>query len=435
MVLVQILLSCVYLFVCNAIVRGNKFMRYLMLFIVGWYSLQLVFAVADPYKVYSIKPITIIVFNFQIVFLLLGVCAFVNKHINNNIQYSNKAIFKINTNTVLLVVNTIFLLYTYYNFSRMRVYLMSLEGITQSSRNYYFSEFFGSYKDVLINEIIRAYSIVSYFILFGISFFHTKKHTWADYYLILSSLAAIVLTSLTTMGRFEMMELLVAFIFFYFYSRSIRDNRIKKRVAIFGGAMLIMMVLMIFSVTMFRHNLMVDSFDSLGTMTESLSELVVEPFVTYFYVPILAFDYGTEYLFNNLGPFFGGANLAGFIDFLLIPITFLFNDFPTLNNTIGSVMTQPFWFPAGKMWNALFTGASNYYLDFGYYGFILFSFVQGYFLGILSVKAKQRASWFIVLLFFFIAGYKSAFSSNTQSISMVFTFLWILLLKSAKSIS
>lgn len=406
-----------------------------MLFIVAWYSLQLVLAVADPYNVYSIKPITIIVFNLQIVFLLLGVRVFLNKHIYYNIQYNNQAIFNINANIVLLIVHTIFLLYTYYNFSRMRVYLMSLDGLTNGSRDYYFTEFFSSYKEVLINGIINSYAMVSYFVLFGISFFHNKKFTWADYYLILSSLVTIVLTSLTTMGRFEMMELVIAFLFFFFYSRSVRDNRIRKRVSIFGGIILGMMVLVIFSVTMFRQNLMGDNFDSLGIMTESLSEFIVEPFVTYFYVPILAFDYGTEHLFNNLGPFFGGADLAGFIDFLLLPVTFLFHDFPTLNNTIGSVMTPPFWFPSGMMWNALFTGASDYYLDFGYLGFILFPFIQGYLLGILSVKAKQRASWFIVLLFFFIAGYKSAFSSNIQSMSMVFTFLWIWLLKSAKSIS
>ena len=423
------------MFFCNAIVRGNKFLRYLMLFIVAWYSLQLLLAVADPYHVYSIKPITIVAYNFQIIFLLIGVGVFVKKHITQTVHYDNLAIFSINPNKILIVIQTIFLLYTYYNYSKMQVYLLSLDGITQGSRNYYFSEFFSSYKDVVINQIIGSFSLVTYFLLFGLSFFHNKKLKLADYYLIISSLATVVLTSLTTMGRFEMMELVIAFLFFFFYSRSVKDSKIKKKVSVFGGIILVLMVVVIFSVTMFRNNLMGENTDSIGTITESISDFIIEPFVTYFYVPILAFDYGTDHLFTNLGPFFGGADLGGIIDFLLLPVTFLFHDFPTINNTIGSVMTPPFWFPAGKMWNALFTGASDYYLDFGYFGFILFPFIQGYLLGFLSVKARQRASWFIVLLFFFIAAYKSAFSSYVQSMSIVFSFIWILLLKKTKSIS
>lgn len=435
MVLVQVLLVFLYIFACNAIVRGNKFLRYLMLFIVAWYGLQLVLAVADPYKIYEIKPKTIIVYNLQIISLLFGVSVFFKMHIRRAIHYNNNAIFSINANAVLLIIQTVFLLYTYYNYSRMQSYLLSLDGLTQGSRGYYFSEFFGSYKDVVINGIISSFSLVTYFILFGLSFFHNKKLKIADYYLIISSLATVVLTSLTTMGRFEMMELVIAFLFFFFYSRSLDEKRIKKKVNVFGIIIISMMVIVIFSVTMFRHNLMDGNSDSLNSMYDSLSEFIVEPFVTYFYVPILAFDYGVDHLFNNLGPMLGGADLAGFIDFLLLPVTALFHDFPTFNNTIGSVMTPPFWFPSGEMWNALFTGASNYYIDFGYFGFIVFPFILGYLICLLSVKARTNASWFIVFLLFFIAFYKSAFSSYFQSINLVFTFIWIAVLKRMKSIS
>lgn len=319
----------------------------------------------------------------------------------------------------------------------MKSYLLSLDGVTNDARSYYFNEFYGSYTEVVINQIILSYSLVSFFLLFGLAFFQQRKLKIKDYYIIVSSLATVVFTSLTTMGRFEMMELVFIYIFFLLYSRVaiFSDTQIKKKVTTFGIAIAVMMVCVISTVTMFRNNLMSDNSDSVEALSESFSTMIIEPFVTYFYCPIQAFDYGVDHVFGDLAPMFGGATCAGIIDFLLLPIVFFFHDLPTMNLTIGSAMTPVFYFPSGRHWNALFTGASNYYIDFGYFGFIIFPFIMGWILSFVSTKCKNKGKWFIVLLFMFMALYKSAFMSGFQSTGMVFTFIWILVLRKYKAIS
>lgn len=438
MVLIQILLSIIYIYVCKTLVKRNKFLRYLMLFIVCWYSAQLVLAIADPYQHYCIKPLTILSFNLQIIFLILGAGVFVAKHIPNEINYDEEEIFRVNTNNTLLIIQTICLVYAYSNFSKMRTFLLSLDGATNIARTYYFTEFFGSYTEVVINQIVTSYSFVSYFILFALSFFSKKKLSIKDYYLICSGLATVVLTSLTTMGRFEMMELVFVYLFFLLFGRSnvFKDFRIKKRITSVGVIIFTMMIVVIGSVTMFRNNLMGDGGGNISTLLDSVSQLVFEPFVTYFYGPILAFDYGiTQKIFEQAVPMCGSATLGGVVDFILLPFIVLYNQLPTVNNVLGSIMSPFFYFPSGRHWNALFTGASNYYLDFGYAGFVFFPFVIGWLMGLISIKSRRRGSVFIYFLFFFIAAYKSAFSSHFQSPIMVFTFLWIFLLRYQKSIS
>ena len=398
--------------------------------------MQLVLACADPYSVYTIKPSTILLYNAQIIFLLLGVYVFYRKVDEDYyVDYNRELIFNITPNKLLLSIQTVFLMLTIYKFGKMRTYLMSMEGLTNDAREYYFSELFGSYTEVMINEIVCAFGIVSYFILFSLFFFHEGKLSISKLYLAISSLLIVVLTSLTTMGRFEIMELVITFLFFLFYGLTIDDNRVKKKIVSFGIVIVSMMVFVVVAVTMFRQNLMSDDSDSFDALLESFSYMIVEPFCTYFYVPILAFDYGQDYLFNSISPLYGGADFASIIDIFLLPFTFLIHDLPTCNSVLGEVMTPAFFFPCGKIWNALFTGAANYYIDFGFMGFIIFPFALGYFFSYLSIKAQDNASWFIVFMFIFIALYKAVFSSGIQSMSVVFTMMWIFVLKRYYSIS
>jgi len=433
-VTIQIILSIVYLFGCKSIVKGNKFARLIMLFFVAWYSLQLTLAIADPYNVYTIRPITILAYNFQIVFLLLGCYFFYCKNKTKKIGFDNNKIFTISNNKYLLIVQTLFFLNSVLKFRKMRDYLSTVGDLTNSSRDFYFNGFFSSYTELMVNQIITSYLLISYFVLYGVLFFMNRKRSWKDHYLAITSIFAVVITSLTTMGRMEMMEFAMVFFFFLMYSTTIQDKRKKHKIKMFGAVIISLLVFVIGAVTLIRSNLLLGESSSIGALKDSFAYLILEPFVTYYYVPILAFDYATQHQFATMGLFFGGADLAGFIDFITLPIQLLFNDFPTINGAMG-VMTPFFAFPSGREWNALFTGAANYYLDFRYVGFIIFPFILGYLINYLCRSARKGASQFILLLFFFLSVYKSIFSSAFQSTSIVFFLLWIYFFRKTKTLS
>ena len=155
-------------------------------------------------------------------------------------------------------------------------------------------------------------------------------------------------------------------------------------------------VVLIGSATLARFNL-----EESDILLDNLDEFLYKPFATYFYVPVCAFDYGKDHVFGSLVPMFGAADLAAPIDLLLTPIRFFDQSIESINNTLGAKMSPQFFFPSGNKWNALFTGASNYYIDFGYLGFIIFPLLHGYILASVEIKSRHSGAWFVVLLFFF----------------------------------
>ena len=159
-----------------------------------------------------------------------------------------------------------------------------------------------------------------------------------------------------------------------------------------------------------------------------IGDLFVKPFAIYFYAPVLAFDYGKDTILNYGHLYCGGAVFAGFWDFLITPFVVLDHSFMDLsmNGVLGSRMTPYFTFPHGQTWNALFTGCSNYYIDFWYFGFIIYPFLHGYVMGKLVYLMKRHLGIFILLSYFFFCSYKHIVSLGIQSMEVVFVIIWII---------
>lgn len=404
----------------------SQLLKHCIQFYVVLYGLQIIMAIWDPYSMHTINIVTVVLFNLQIIFFILGAKKTEYKYIRNkskpNIELRQSAIPvfgwpNININKILIVLCVIYFANAFYNYTRMQSYIATLE-MVKEGRDFYYNGFFPSYTHKMFNSIVTALKIplvtVSFIIIFS-----KVKYTIKDICIVGLILAGAYCDCMTSMGRGELMFILIIFLLFCIISKVYYVERFKKIVPIAIGVFSIVAASILIT-TLIRFNIDSDQLDK-----EMMLIALLEPFSTYFYGPICAFDYGTEKIFNFPFPFFGLATLAGFWDFILIPFEFLNNTFATfdMNSILGKVMTEFFFFPGGQDWNALFTGCINYYLDFGYLGFLIFPFFHGSFFA--KFVYKQTAITFFLLCFLFSLSFKHIVSLGIQSVDTAFTLIWM----------
>ena len=427
--IIQVILVFFYLWLGFNITRSNTFLQKIVLLVVSLYGFQILLAILDPYQIYKISNKTVVLFNLQILFILFGVHAFIKKGYRNNFVFTPK-VFKISINRTIIVVQTLLLYLSINRYQKMQSFLNSAGVLTNEARNYYYTELYSSYTEKLLNQIVNAYSIISYFFIFGLLLFYPQKLKLKHYYVIISGLAVVILDSLSSGGRAVIFQLIVIFMLFFFYGRSINKSDFRKKIIPLAIALLAIVSYFFVQITLLRTN----NTDS-DVVLNSIDLFIVQPFAMYLYGPVCAFDYGSQYIFNDLVPMFGAADFAGIIDFLITPFQFFDHSIQGINNILGAKMTPQFVFPSGITWNALFTGASNYYIDFGVFGFVIFPFVHGCLLAFICNKALKNGMWFVLLLWIFKFSYNQLSSSGIQSMSIVFTFFWIWYIHREKAFS
>ena len=415
-------ISILVVIICliNASTIKHPLLRSIIVFFVGLYGFQLVLAIWDPYMVYRISYLTIIVFNFQIVFLVSGAKYYASKKKNQSSSSMSFSWPSIKIGFPLLCIITYLLYYSFDNYMKMQVILASFGVQTSLARDYYYTEFFSSYTQNVLHNIFISFQYIAYFITFSKLFSSKEKIRIPELYFILATISILILTTLTTIGRGDFLSLIFILFFFALVSRIYDHNAFKKRaIPIFAIALGVFVAVLIITTLLRTNNTSIDS--------SYFNELFVEPFATYLYVPILAFDYGKDSFLNYGHPFLGGAVLAGFWDFIITPFAFFDHSFMSfsMNSILGSRMTPEMYFPSGLSWNALYTGCSNYYIDFWYLGFIIYPFLHGFILGKLVYGMKRKMSYFIFLSFFFFCSYKHVVSLGIQSMQVVFVMVWI----------
>lgn len=424
--LLFVMLLCIY---CYYIIDTNIFLRKIILFYVLSYGLQIVLAIDDPYHYYSISPRTILFFNLQLLFFVIGVSlTCVKKKSLHN--YNVSSIFDIKVNRQVLIIQTISLILAISRYQKINAYILSTGGYTDSVRGYFFRGLYKSYTEMFLNNLVSGFEIISYFLVFGILFFHHRSFSIKELYIVVVGIAVVVLNALSSLGRGTIFELLVAFTLFYFLSGSTVQDIYKKRIKPIAVALVSIVAVIIIVATMLRSNI-----DNANEVYGNMNDFVLKPFITYFYVPICAFEYGSEHIFDDLVPMFGAADFAGLIDLLMTPFRNVDHDIISINNILGEKMSSQFSFPSGELWNALFTGASNYYIDFGFLGFIVFPIIHGSLFVYLCNKSKRSGAWFVLLLFLFMASFTHMSRSGIQSMSTVFAMFWIWYTKKTKAIT
>ena len=424
----MLFIQIVFIIICCLITKSipNSVVRKIMLFFELLYSLQIVLAIIDPLQVHPIGLSTILMFNLQLLFFPLGARAFMNNNVKRVAIAQNNELRYIEVNSVLFYIQIVVFLITLYNYNRMQAYMGTLDGLTNLSREYYYSGFYSG-AELMLNSFLDGYRLISVYLLYQLLFFRKRKLSTKEIIFIVLGVATLVLSSMTSMGRAVILKLAILLILVYFLSQ----ERAKEKTKTIKRSALIILVIsaaVIVGTTLIRFNYVADEAGDI--IKESYYELLIEPFIEYFYVPIQAFDFGKDTILNFNVPFMGGAELAGIIDFLMTPLVVLdhaIGDY-TINNIIGARMTPQFFFETGQGWNALFTGASNYYIDLGWFGFIVFPFLHGFLLALFTIKSRYSTVALLLLVFLFDCSFSHLTSSGIQSMRTAFYFIWVFLI-------
>lgn len=428
----QLIVVLLYIFYTYCVLKSNRFVRLISLFVIVLLGLQLCLAIADPYNISNpLSFHTILCFNFQIVFFLLGVTVIVKNKSNTYTKYlRTSSTISFNVNKLFILLQSILFINTLYKLKKMLHYMASLDGLVEQARGYYFDGFYDNYIYYIFDNIVSSFSYISFFFMFGLFLFKKSKLNIKDWYIVLTSLIIIICNTIISLGRSEIIKLALLAILFLIYSLVYNKDIFKKKVIPIFSFFILVFVSVMTITTLLRNNIINTTSTNLLSNVE---RLFIRPFALYLYVPILAYDYGINFIWGDLFPMCGAATLAGIFDVFLTPLSIINSDIVTINNILGMKMAPSFIFPnSGEAWNALFTGASNYYIDFGIAGFILYPFLHGFVLAKASNKCNVSQYWFIVLIFMFIATFQHLQRCHVQSLSTGFFLIWLYIAKSKK---
>lgn len=304
----------------------------------------------------------------------------------------------------------------------MQSFLLAMASTTNEGREFYFTMFFPTYTLKVIDWFITSFKYVAFFISVTLLFKNGIRLKWKEIYFIALTILAYVLTLLTSQSRTEVLVLLFMLILFALISSIYDIKKYKKAVLPFMLIAVVGIAAVFLSVTLLRTNLKSDDFDS-----SFVDEFIFEPFATYFYVPILAFDYTKDTLLYFGFPLLGCATFSSVVDTLLLPLTYIDHSFGSLsmNTLLGGTIGEGMYFPSGKHWMAMFTGCANYYIDFWYLGFVIFPILHGWVIAKLVYSFKTNAASFILLSFMFYASFRHATASGIQSVDTIFYLFWV----------
>ena len=428
MIYIQLILIIIYCFTLFCI--RTKIVRFLVSFYVLLLSFQLILAELDIYDVHSISYNTFICFNLSIFFFIVGVFLGLQKyktkvHENNSMFSFDK--LKLTNVNLILCVNICMLLLEYYYYLRMKA-LMATLLFTSDARGLFYKsdEFFSSYTDRLCYlHLVFNYSYICSF-LFGYFFLVCKDKTWKEYLIIYTSLLYVVLGTFVSLGRGVLVPLVVVNIFFCFFVRIYKPLLLKGVIKKIVFVCFIMLIPFL-GVSYLRAN--IDSGGSL-TISEQFESMILEPIVTYFSNPVISFDYGKQFIFNNEGLWLGKALFSGLLNLISLPFIFISPVFKVTSIDVLNEYTVPFYTIYGTYdWNALYTIGFNYYLDFGTLGFIIYPLIIGYvFCRIICWSIRTNTPYAVIVLFvyFFFLLRTVQVSPFTDNFWSLFVFLYFM---------
>lgn len=407
----------------------NSLASYIMRFFVLLYVAQIILAILDPYSFYHIGVETVVFFNIQICMM---VCGAYNGSRSN--RFSKTAVFSwpiVNINKYAIAFITVLLFYTLWNYNRMQTFILTEASMSQEARAYYYTTFFASYTLRVIDFILTAYKYVAIIVSFILILAKKRKFRIKELYYVVATLIIFALQTLISQGRLEVMVMVFIALFFMFFCRIYDYNNFKHKllpVSIIGlGGVCLLFGL----TTLLRVNMTGEGFDM-----DLFGELIIEPFATYFYVPILAFDYGRSNILDFGYPFLGAATLAFIVDTIILPFAAVFKELNafTMDHVLGNSMGVGGYFPNGNHWMAMYTGCANYYLDFWYFGFFIFPYIHGMVISKLSSLSVKKPFYLICCTFFFYCTFRHTTSLGIQSISTSFFLFWAWMTVKTKTI-
>ena len=291
MLLLSIFLIFVYIFLCKTI--NNPLLRRIIRFFAVLYGVQITMAIWDPYHVYSISLISIICFNVQILCFITGASICKKSKSAQGLDTSSFEWPNIEINMFMLVVITVLFVYCYYNYNRMQSFLLFMASTTDEGREFYYTSFFSSYTMRVLDWFITSFKYVAIVVSLTLLFKKGKKLNLKEIYFVVLTLSSFILLLLTEQSRLSIFVIVFIIVIFVIISSIYDKQRFRRMVLPSVIVVFVGFAALFLSVTLLRANLNNADYDR-----DFIDLYIIEPFATYFYIPILAFDYTKGSMLN-----------------------------------------------------------------------------------------------------------------------------------------
>jgi oligosaccharide repeat unit polymerase len=284
-----------------------------------------------------------------------------------------------------------------------------------------------------LGEVFTSHFEMIVYSFFVMPFYQFAKFIFAISYVTgnmrkhLAVLSSVILLSyfLFGGGRFIIMETILFCIFLYIM---LPKNMIHKRLWLRNLFILLFMVVLFVFALYFRLAGFEVEFDTfLEILFDSLSHIIL-----YSVGSFRAFDQSIDFLWNNFGYGLGIHTLAAFHEPYALIVTFLGYRTIPVANQVGLFTQEPVFIGDSLQFNALYTGALPFYLDFGYASVFIMPVLLGFLFGLLLKKVYRQKCIidFFVAAYMFVGLFFLNYSWYFNSFSSIIPFLAILFYRS-----
>lgn len=362
------------LIVISSVFILDKLSKVLIVFYLLFYFILLSLSIIDPYNLFKVSNYIYLTHTMGVVSFVFGYMltlpSFKLNVTNFNIRVPSVGRFI----TILLFFSAI--LFFYY-FKKFMDITYMLDSVKDSRHEMFvgwsfFSNAYEKYFVLIFRKFIFVFSS-----LFVIVTILEKKKYKLNFYL---SLTIVILISFTGGGRQDIARI-VSFILIYkminfgLSYKSIVLNSMLKGIA--KSSFFIIVFLTLLTVVTASRNILLSDMSS--TIFVDFFDETLRQASVYFVGPIRAFEYGINHNYvDKFGLFFGRATFAGFDDLIGNVLSVLGIPYKTSNILIGGMLAPRIYIGSG--FNYAYTHFFIFYLDFGYFGVIILSFIYGIFM-------------------------------------------------------
>ena len=335
------------------------------------------------YGLYNVSSKTYFIYIVSIFFVLLGLTRKIEKKQfdtkekirRTTIKILNSKGFKILLFCSMLIILWYFLKYMYI--------IRDLP--PEETRMAAFTKLYSNAVDAVFYLYIVSNINVVFTILIPLLIFDkTLKHRSRKINLIIM-IISFILFSLIGFGRFNFLNIILAFFFTIVYFIDFKSVFNKKNIIAF-----IITIVAIFGVSvLFMYVRVFSASESTGIFT--LISYQFKQIFEYFLGSFRTLDNFLKHGFSIANYTFGRATLAGFDEIILYPIKFLGSEVLNFNQIISPITQEGI--AVGHQtpyYNAFYTSIMNFYLDFGFLGVCFFSYLHGLFINYIFKLYKER---------------------------------------------
>lgn len=410
----SLIIFCIFTFLFLLLMKSRMDLlskKFLYVFL-SWWGVYLFCSTFNPCGLFLVSNETYIILLGYVVSFLIGFSAFSLKwNCQNAKKCDNIANVRVNWWYVLLGISSVIVV---YNYACKYVLLLEVIGADRARDSLFESGllFSTNYEIYLFQFLFTPFqTIVQFFLAYCIVF----KSKFPFIYLIIL-VSYFFLYGYLGGGRANYLALFLYVILLfvlrtYIASKLHCDIRKYSLKFYFFFLLFCVIIVVVVSVqTILRKGVAdIDGQTILMGFEELLSQ-----FVWYMLGPIRALDYAFEYQYDSfLGFWYGRATIGGFDTLLKMIIHALGGNYTTANQVIGGYLQEHLITVGyGITFNFAYTALIFYYLDFGYFGILLWPFFLGIITRFLVHRFQKKPSLarLILMLFFFYATIFATFS-------------------------